>query len=150
MAQHCSRLAFGTPRLDGWLVRAGDRISLTDDLHPIGKRAEIYRDDLDEMKAATAEFIAHHGIDAKGRKVPPAIATTSYTMSTTIFEPSPSSPKIDPCLPLPRACGATGAFAEIRRRGIGTPKRKNRVAYNGYPDIGDFTGELGLEAPNGG
>jgi hypothetical protein len=92
MAQHCSRLAFGTPRLDGWLVRAGDRISLTDDLHPIGKRAEIYRDDLDEMKAATAEFIAHHGIDAKGRKVPPAIATTSYTMSTTIFEPSPSSP----------------------------------------------------------
>jgi len=73
MAQHCSLLAFGTPRLDGWLVRTGDRIALTDDLHPIDKRAEIYRDDLDEMKAATAEFIAHHGIDAKGRKVPPAI-----------------------------------------------------------------------------
>jgi hypothetical protein len=43
-------------------------IALTDDLHLIDKRAEIYRQDFNEMKATTAEFIAHQGIDAKGKK----------------------------------------------------------------------------------
>ena len=43
-------------------------IALTDDLHLIDKRAEIYREAFDEMKATIAEFMTHQGIDAKGKK----------------------------------------------------------------------------------
>ncbi len=58
-------------------------MGLTDTLHKIDKRAEIYRKDFVEMKTKTAEFIARQGINATDRTTSTSEALHSSLGSVT-------------------------------------------------------------------